>query len=405
MTQVKNGGIALSNTFCPLPWTHLATHPHGSVTLCCESDMTNRASESQNLPREFITLHNSEYDFKKIMNSDLFKQVRKDMLEGKQPAPCTKCYKLETLGNQSKRTRDTELLDFSIEDAQRITQTDGTLDEVNFEFIELRLGNICNLACRSCNPQSSSKWKSDWEKLNERKFDMPQSMFDWPLDERFWVSLAEHCNNTRKVYINGGEPLLVDKHMRFLEFLITKDLAKNITLVYSTNSTIINDKYVNLWNKFKQVEFMVSIDCLEDRNNYLRHPAKWNNIIEAFDWLHSLGHKSYVLQTVSVMNIYYIKEFWEFFRSKGVNVSHNMVHHPNYYSAANAPQHAKQAVLDKIVGMPFYGSINNFLSQESNTLAFEQFFKENERLDAIRKQSYAETFKEWHNIIKANNDR
>lgn len=389
----------MSKTFCPLPWAHLATHPHGSVTLCCESDMNNRNSESQNLPREFVTLHSTEYDFVKIMNSDLFKQVRKDMLEGKQPAPCTKCYKLEALGNESKRTRDTKLLDFSIDDAQRITQADGTLDEVNFEFIELRLGNICNLACRSCNPQSSSKWIADWEKLNERKFDMPQTMFDWPLDERFWANLAEHCNNTRKVYINGGEPLLVDKHMRFLEFLIAKDVAKNITLVYSTNSTIINDKYVNLWNEFKQVEFMVSIDCLEERNTYLRHPARWGKTIEAFDWLHSLGHKCYVLQTVSIMNIYYIKEFWEFFRAKNVYVSHNMVHHPNYYSAANAPQHAKQAVLDKISGMPFYDSINNFLSQEPNTLAFEQFFKENQRLDVIRKQSYAKIFKEWHDKL------
>jgi sulfatase maturation enzyme AslB (radical SAM superfamily) len=400
VTLARNGGTALSNTFCPLPWTHLATHPHGSVTLCCESDMTNRNSEAQNLPREFVTLHSTEYDFVKIMNSDLFKQVRKDMLEGKQPAPCSKCYKLEALGNESKRIRDTKLLDFSVEDAQRITQADGALDEVNFEFIELRLGNICNLACRSCNPQSSSKWIADWEKLNERKFDMPQTMFDWPLDERFWANLAEHCNNTRKVYINGGEPLLVDKHMRFLEFLIAKDLAKNITLVYSTNSTIINDKYVDLWKEFEQVEFMVSIDCLEERNTYMRHPAKWDKTIEAFDWLNSLGHKCYVLQTVSIMNIYYIKEFWEFFRSKGVYVSHNMVHHPNYYSAANAPQHAKQAVLDKIKDMPFYDSINNFLSQAPNTLAFEQFFKENERLDVIRKQSYANTFKEWHNKLK-----
>jgi|TARA_B110000977_G_scaffold152584_1_gene193764 sulfatase maturation enzyme AslB (radical SAM superfamily) len=397
--QENNGGIQLSKTFCPLPWTHLATHPHGSVTLCCESDMTNRASEAQNLPREFITLNNSTYDFEKIMNSDMFKQVRKDMLDGKMPSPCSKCYKLEALGNESKRTRDTSLLEFSLQDAQRITQSDGTLTEVNFEFIELRLGNICNLACRSCNPQSSSKWISDWEKLNDRKFDMPQSLFNWPLDEQFWANLAEHCNNTRKVYINGGEPLLVDKHMKFLEFLITKDLAKNITLVYSTNSTIINDKYIDLWNAFKQVEFMVSIDDLEDRNNYLRHPAKWDKILKSFEWLHSLGHKTYILQTISIMNIYYIKEFWEYFRARGVNVSHNMVHHPNYYSAANAPQHAKQAILNKIVDMPFYNQINNFLSQEDDPQAFEKFFDENKRLDVIRNQQYEEIFKEWHDKL------
>ena len=34
------------DTFCPLPWLHLGTHPHGGVTPCCISDMTagkNRA--------------------------------------------------------------------------------------------------------------------------------------------------------------------------------------------------------------------------------------------------------------------------------------------------------------------------------------------------------------------------
>ena len=316
MTQVKNGGIALSNTFCPLPWIHLATHPHGSVTLCCESDMTNRASEAQNLPREFLTLHNTDYDFEKMMNSDLFKNVRLEMLAGKMPAPCMRCYKTEQSGNESKRTRIGPDYYIDLENAKSITNTDGSLKELNFEFVELRLGNICNLACRSCNPQSSSKWISDWEKLNNRKFDMPQSTFNWPLDEKFWNNLSKHCNNLKEVYINGGEPLLVDKHMNFLEFLVSNKLSQNIKLVYSTNSTIINDKYIDLWKEFKQVEFMVSIDCLEDRNTYMRHPAKWDKTIEAFDWLHGLGHKCYVLQTVSIMNIYYIKEFWSSLKTK-----------------------------------------------------------------------------------------
>ena len=37
---------AQDDKFCPLPWIHLGTHPHGGVTPCCISDMTagkNRA--------------------------------------------------------------------------------------------------------------------------------------------------------------------------------------------------------------------------------------------------------------------------------------------------------------------------------------------------------------------------
>ena len=107
----------MSKTFCPLPWTHLATHPHGAVTLCCESDMTNRASDSQNANKDFQTFHNTDYNLDRIMNSDLFRDVRMQMLNGEEPRVCSKCYKYESMGNQSKRTIELERLDYSLEDA------------------------------------------------------------------------------------------------------------------------------------------------------------------------------------------------------------------------------------------------------------------------------------------------
>jgi len=33
-----------SKSFCVLPWIHLATHPIGTVTPCCITDMTNSVS-------------------------------------------------------------------------------------------------------------------------------------------------------------------------------------------------------------------------------------------------------------------------------------------------------------------------------------------------------------------------
>ena len=167
----------MSKTFCPLPWTHLATHPHGAVTLCCESDMTNRASDSQNANKDFQTFHNTDYNLDRIMNSDLFRDVRMQMLNGEEPRVCSKCYKYESMGNQSKRTIELERLDYSLEDAIVDTKYDGYIDNIDFEFIELRLGNHCNLACRSCNPYSSTKWIKDWEKLHNNN-PVKQNLFN-----------------------------------------------------------------------------------------------------------------------------------------------------------------------------------------------------------------------------------
>ena len=35
------------NTFCVLPWIHLATHPHGGTSLCCVTDFKDGAGMSK----------------------------------------------------------------------------------------------------------------------------------------------------------------------------------------------------------------------------------------------------------------------------------------------------------------------------------------------------------------------
>lgn len=96
----------MSNTFCPLPWKHLATHPHGSVTLCCVADHSDSISDAYNNiddDRDFKTLNNTNYDFSLIQNSDSFRKVRKEMLSGVEPIQCKGCYALEKVGIKSKR--------------------------------------------------------------------------------------------------------------------------------------------------------------------------------------------------------------------------------------------------------------------------------------------------------------
>lgn len=412
MIQERNGGITLSKTFCPLPWTHLATHPHGAVTLCCESDMTNRASDSQNANKDYQTFHTTEYDLNRIMNSDLFKEVRMQMLNGEEPSVCSKCYKYESMGNGSKRTIELERLDYSLEDAIIDTNFDGHIDHTNFEFIELRLGNHCNLACRSCNPFSSTKWIKDWEKLHGGT-PIKQNLFNWPLDEKFWDSLKKHCKKIKHLYINGGEPLLIDKHKHFLQFLVDNGYAENIELTYSTNSTIIDESYVDIWREFKYVDFLLSIDDIQERNEYLRYPSNWDKTIEALKWFSNLYKyedrgehrlRSRIMQTVSIMNIYYVKEAQDFFKKLNLRVDHNFVHDPRHYNAVNLPPYAKQKVLDKLVNTPLHSRFQNFLNIDNNPSYFNEFFEVNNKLDEIRKESFKHVFEEWHEILRGKND-
>jgi len=391
----------MSKTFCPLPWIHLATHPHGAVSLCCESDMTNRNSDAYDSlfgKRHYKSLNNDS--FNEIFNSDLFKSTRKDMLNDKVPAPCKKCFEYEKLGLKSKRQLESSRLNFSLNDAMAITDSTGAIKDINFEFIELRLGNHCNLACRTCNPTSSTKWIKEWEIINDTKFDIPRSCFNWPLDEKFWNELCQHSANTRVVYINGGEPLLVDKHLNYLKFLVDKGYAKNISLMYSTNSTVINDLYIDVWKEFKHVDICLSIDDLEHRNEYLRYPAKWNKTLECYKWFANLKQNNInvrIMQTVNIMNVFYLKEFSEFFAD--VNISRNYVYAPEYYSAKNLPKKLKDAVIEKHKDVDFIHELTNFLSADENIEQFKEFMTYNKKVDFLRNEKFENVFTEWNSII------
>ena len=78
----------MADTFCVLPWMHLATHPHGGVTLCCVSDFTGNINAARNdVDGKKVALNLNRDSIEDIVNADSFKQARREMLAGKAPPP------------------------------------------------------------------------------------------------------------------------------------------------------------------------------------------------------------------------------------------------------------------------------------------------------------------------------
>jgi hypothetical protein len=211
------------STYCSLPWVHLATHPDGGVTLCCISDHKNAMSRSKNYePLTYLDLNSSSIN--SVMNSDYFKQTRIEMLNGKIPDACRRCFQEESAGVRSKRIEENEKFEFTEDMARAITSDDGTIP-VNFKFLELRLGNLCNLRCRTCNPVSSTQWNLQYQSLKKEltfitNYDRKINS-SWTESEEFWEDLLNHSEDLQLIYINGGEPTLVEKHWKYLESVIS----------------------------------------------------------------------------------------------------------------------------------------------------------------------------------------
>lgn len=145
------------DTFCVLAWNHLQIAPNGTIKMCCI------ANEDISQAKRPMSLYTDKYE--DIWNSKYMRSARRGMAMGEQISPCRRCYEEEDSVGQSRRT---------IQNAAWLTKATKSRDELVEEarsndwqvkerpsFLQLNMGNLCNLACRMCSSQYSSKIEAD----------------------------------------------------------------------------------------------------------------------------------------------------------------------------------------------------------------------------------------------------
>lgn len=284
--------VSGSASFCILPWIHLATRPNGDMRICCVANASG--AENGDYTVGLVKKENGEpSNFGKDLPSEAFnsaymRSVRKTMLEGQIPATCIKCYDEEQQGVASKRIWETgtwlyEGLD--IRDLIENTDEDGSIP-MNIKYLDLRLGHTCNLKCIMCSPHDSSLWVNDHKKvfpifqssLLKKQMTWEAENFNnrWHENPKFWNEIYDQIPNIKQLYFAGGEPLLIKEHKMFLQEIISRNYASNISLRYNTNGVLIDDEIIDIWKNFKKVKVGVSVDGLADKGHYIRYPVDWN---------------------------------------------------------------------------------------------------------------------------------
>lgn len=398
------------DTFCPLPWNHLATHPNGSVSLCCKADTAGLTGFSRTTYPNFVSNWRlGKVGLPVIANGGTFCQTRLDMLAGQEPVACKGCYETERNGGRSKRQTERFNWDLTLDQAAAKTDAAGMI-ETNYEFIELRLGNKCNLKCATCNPISSDQWYGDYDAVADELLWVDQKMstqilkkqWSWPNvsywveDPRFWEELYLHSPKCRKIYINGGEPMLNTQHIEFLKWFIRDGKSHYIELVYSTNVTSIpKDVMYDVWAHFKKVEINASIDHVGEKNTLIRYPAKWEKIVRTLKELKEIPSIDLtVIQTISAYNFLDLEEFHEWTKEMGVKWWLNYVNHPEYLSVLAIPYSIRQQALSRyfetLPGIIFR-DLSGHYQNETAELGYDRFVQFNDKLDALRGTNWRTT--------------
>ena len=413
-----------SKFLCSLPWEHLSLHPHGHSSPCCEIDWSSELAFAKNKINGKYTAKvlNVNDGIPAIMNSDSMKQIRREMLDGEVPSVCMTCYNLEQSGGHSKRNRETIIEEDVL---ISLTEEDGSI-EPNIKNVELRLGNFCNLKCRSCNAESSTSWINDYYKLKDNiklpsNYDKIKNAEDtdytWPENPEFYEHLLKYTDGLYRLQISGGEPFLVDKHSQFLQMLIDKGIAKNVQVSYITNANYnfdkVSQKFFDKLTKFKGCSLSISIDDVGPRNTYIRSLSNWDLTIKNLKrFINEYPMFNYsVTQTIAIFNFLYVEELSQFLMKEGLLdmtnkrplfINDNYVFSPDYQSANVLPLQVRRDKIDSIAGkLPaaFYNRLkSNFYNSECNNLGAE-FIKTTNAVDKVRREKIIDVFPKLYKTI------
>jgi organic radical activating enzyme len=335
--------------FCVLPWISLEASPVGTVRPCClaQDEIVDDNNHKFKL---------KEHSLDRIQNSTYMQQLRQDFMDGKQPQTCRRCWTEERAGRTSKRMHTLDRLKH-----MGITP-DWTADAKPLMFLDLKLGNICNLKCRICGPWSSSQSAAEeiaWTPREEQKQTYAYQMMRagaWPRENtQFWQQIDSVLTDIRYIEFTGGEPFMIDEHFDMLQGIVDRGIAHQVEIHYNTNGTQWPDRGPDIWRYFKTVEVAFSIDDLYQRFEYQRTNAKWTEVQDNIQRFKLLQQTMPNLQlqccsTVNVFNVRYIDQLAHWIVLQGFDfVYWNMMHDAWYFSIATLPDTAKAAVAEHLL--------------------------------------------------------
>jgi MoaA/NifB/PqqE/SkfB family radical SAM enzyme len=337
-----------TDKFCVLPWVSLEASPIGTVRPCCLADdeICDNAGNKFQL---------NTADFSSIQNSDHMRGLRQQFLDGKQPQTCRKCWNEERSGRTSKRMHTLDRLKHMLPDQE------WTADAKPLMFLDLKLGNICNLKCRICGSWSSSQFATEElsflprdEQKQSHAYQMLQAG-SWPREnQQFWQQIDSVLTDIRYIEFTGGEPFMIKEHFTMLQGIVDRGIAHQVEIHYNTNGTQYPEQAEDIWKHFKTVEIAFSIDDLGERFEYQRTNADWAVVLDtitSFQYLRDQlpNLRLQCCSTVNVFNVRYIDQLAHWIALQGFDfVYWNMMHDAWYFSIATLPKDAKAAIADHL---------------------------------------------------------
>jgi MoaA/NifB/PqqE/SkfB family radical SAM enzyme len=357
-----------------------------------------------------------EQTFKVTWLDPKLEDARQRSIAGEKLKMCNRCWSEEEFGHTSERQYLLEDLPVNLDYTKQEYYIGGP------RHINIKVSNICNLRCRTCQSLDSYLYHIEGE-FYEKKHNITGTPYtlekfkkhftDLQLDELF-----EFSKNLERIELYGGEPFLDDQIPKYLLRLIDAGMSKNIDLFVSTNATHeLTDTWRKIFSNFNNVIINTSIDGIGEQFTYMRHPGKWEvaeqNLREFFLLRQESSRINVIpVVTVSALNVWNVPEVFEYFKQYDVEPFTILVQWPSYYCVNVLPNTVKPLVAKRL-GMynnPKFEPIIRLMNTEPKKFRrdsinpWEEFKFWTREKDSYRNENFLVTFNEIGSIIVAHNE-
>jgi uncharacterized radical SAM superfamily Fe-S cluster-containing enzyme len=335
----------MKKPWCTEPFNVIENAVWGQWGLCCRSNRLPYSAKDVPALEHF--------------NSDIMKQVRRDMLEHKMSDDikqlCSKCIKHEANGNISMRQ---DRLKYShnipYTPIQSAIENNGEIKDFAFRSVEIKFfGNLCNLQCKMCGPTYSSSIAAAQKK--DGTYDGPvyvNAFADMQTKdkEQLYRDLEQIIPNTHQIKFTGGEPMMNKGIEDMVQWIVDKGYNSTITITIITNGTKLNYNLLELCSKFQRFIIRLSLDGVWDVNDYQRVGADFfviNNNVSEFKKYAGTGNIC-IDCTVTAITVSGLDELAAYAQMKELDINFSSVAlHPDYLQIKVLPIPYRNKLIEK----------------------------------------------------------
>ncbi len=256
----------LENTLCHAAFGDILLDANGDILPCCFVERDNNTLKIKD-----VDDLNDWFFNDKGMTS-----LRENLATNIKDKKCNVCWKAEAENKWTLRTGSGEY----------------KLQPPKNKLLQIIGGRLCNLACRMCSPQLSSKIQAENRSWENNNLDHNYNWIDDPFNVTKVIDLVNN-QNIEDIQLQGGEPQLMKGFVDIMTQIDSKKKSQ-ISLQVTTNASVFNEKFWEQAVKFQRVQAGLSIDATGSRYDVIRYHGDWQTTKKNCDkiinylWTHKI---------------------------------------------------------------------------------------------------------------------